>query len=66
MKNKIRLFIGWFGVLTPVYAAGALTVVLAAGEIESMVVTRILVVSAINCVIGYKLLKVKIAEKGAK
>ena len=57
MKNKIRLCIGWFGVLTPVYAAGVLTVLLTLGYIDTTFIGQIIFVSIINCFIGRKLLK---------
>jgi len=66
LEHKIRLFFGWFGVLTPVYAAGALTVLLTAGFDNIAFIVRAVVISAVNCFIGYKILKIKIAEKGAK
>ena len=64
MKNKTKLIVGWFGVLTPVYAAGVLTVLLVIGD--TALVGGIIVVSIINCFMGYKVLKSKLPEKGAK
>lgn len=66
MRNKIRLFIGWFGVLTPVYAAGVVTVLLTIGNVDGGFILRVVAVSAINCFIGYKILKMKIVGKEAK
>ena len=66
MKNKIRLGIGWFGVLTPVYAAGVLTVLLALHIIDGGLIARIVFVSAVNCFVGRKILKVKLPIEGEK
>ena len=57
MRNKIRLTVGWFGVLTPVYAAGVLTALLAIGTVEMGFIGRVALVSSINFFIGRKLLK---------
>lgn len=65
MRNKIRLGIGWFGVLTPVYAAGVLTVLLATGTAEMAFVGRVALVSAINFYIGRKLLKSTVVENSS-
>ena len=56
MRNKIRLLTGWFGVLTPVYAAGALTVLLALGNTDWEFAGTVGVVSCVNFIIGRKLL----------
>ena len=66
MKSKIRLCIGWFGVLTPVYAAGVLTVLLASGYIDTMFIVKVVAVSVINCFIGHKLLKTMVVKKRIK
>ena len=57
MRNKIRLFVGWFGVLTPVYAAGILTMLFVSGSVEMGFVGRVAIVSFVNFYIGRKLLK---------
>jgi len=57
VRNKIRLIIGWFGMLTPVYAAGVLTVLFATGAVEMEFVGKVIFVSSINFFIGRKLLK---------
>ena len=66
MKDKLRLFLGWFGVLTPVYAAGAVTVLLVIGEVDIALFGRIALVCAINLFIGRKLLKTVVVEKAVK
>ena len=66
MKNKIRLAIGWFGVLTPVYAAGVLSVLLAAGNVDTAFIGRIILVATVNLIIGFKLLRSMVKEKGVK
>lgn len=57
MRNKIRLAVGWFGVLTPVYAAGVLTVLFVTGTVDMGFIGRVVLVCAINFYIGRKLLK---------
>ena len=57
MRNKFRLFIGWFGVLTPVYAAGVLTALCVTGPVEMGFIGRVALVSSINFYIGRRLLK---------
>ena len=66
MKNKIRLAVGWFGVLTPVYAAGVLSVLLAAGNVDTAFIGRIILVATVNLIIGVKLLRSMVIEKGVK
>lgn len=66
MKNKIRLFVGWFGLLTPVYAAGVVTTLVAVGIVDMSLIVRIVLVSAINCFMGRKILRMKLKEKGVK
>jgi len=63
MRNKFRLFLGWFGVLTPVYAAGALTVLLITGEDTTNFVGQVLFISGINFFVGRKLLKSMVVVK---
>lgn len=62
MRNKIRLFFGWFGVLTPVYAAGVLTVLFATGPTELGLIGKVVAVSFINLFVGYKILKAEVKE----
>lgn len=57
MRNKFRLFIGWFGVLTPVYAAGVLTALFVTGPVETGFIGRVVLVSSINFFVGRRLLK---------
>ena len=66
MKNKLRLFLGWFGVLTPVYAAGALTVLFVIGESDMPFLGGVALVSAINFLVGRNLLKTMVVEKVVK
>ena len=57
MRNKIRLAVGWFGVLTPVYAAGVLTVLLATAMVDKEFFGMVIFVSSVNFYIGRKVLK---------
>ena len=66
MRNKIRLALGWFGVLTPVYAAGVMTVLLAVGEVDLTLIGRVIFVCVVNFFVGRFILRAKVAEKGAK
>ncbi len=66
MKNNIRKFVGWFGVLTPVYAAGALTVLFVFGNPGADLVSQILVVSGVNFFVGRRILKTTVVTKEVK
>jgi len=56
-KRNIIKAIGWFGVLTPVYAAGVMTVLLAMNYGDGLYYGRILFVCVVNGYIGYRILK---------
>jgi hypothetical protein len=57
MKYKgARVFIGWFGVLTPVFGAGVLTALYAFGEPNHLFAGQVIVVSTLNYFIGRKVL----------
>ena len=62
MKNRIRLFVGWFGVLTPVYAAGILTVLFATGATEIGLIGKVVAVCFINFFIGWRILKSEVKD----
>ena len=57
VANKLKLYIGWFGVLTPVFACGVLVGVGLMGGITGMFIGQVVVVSAINFFVGKMLLK---------
>jgi len=63
MRHKFRLFIGWFGILTPAYAAGVLTAMYTLGQPDLQFVGQVVGVSILNLVIGRKVLKQMSAEK---
>jgi len=64
--NRLRLFLGWFGVLTPVFAAGVLFGVCLTSSVSTVFVGQLAVVSAINYYVGRKLLKPVMVKKGVK
>ena len=59
MRNRIRLFVGYFGILTPVFMIGMITGFIIMGYIDGQVIIPLMVVSAINFLGGYKVLKSK-------
>lgn len=63
MKNKIRLAIGWFGVLTPVYAAGILTMLFVIDYIHMQFIAGVVLVSILNFMIGWNIIRLKLPEK---
>ena len=54
---KLRLYLGWFGLLTPVFGAGVLFGVCMIGSPTLLFVGQVVVAGAINFYIGRKLLK---------
>lgn len=64
MKNKIALGVGWFGILTPVLAAGGVLVLWNNGMgVSTTFAIQVGVVCIINFLAGYKILKWVVAEK---
>ena len=57
MKKKLLLWLGWFGVLTPVYVAGVLTVLFLTSSTTPILLMQLVGGSAINCYVGRRLLK---------
>ena len=65
MKTKLAKGVGWFGVLTPIFAGGGLLVLWTNGLTPTLPYAGMLaVVCAINFVVGYKLLKRVAVERG--
>lgn len=64
--NRLRLAIGWFGVLTPVFGFGVLVGVGLMGGLNSMLIGQVVVVSAINYFVGKQLLKPVPLTKGKR
>jgi len=71
-KNKVkpitglRLYFGWFGLLTPVFGAGILVGVGLLGALNTIFIVQVVVASVINYFVGRYLLKPVEAEKKVK
>lgn len=61
--KRLRLYLGWFGVLMPVFASGVLVGVGLSGGLSAMYVVQVVVVSAICYFVGRQLLKPVMARK---
>lgn len=65
MKNKnrvkpvtgMRLYLGWFGLLTPVFGAGMLVGVGMLGALNPVFIAQVVIAGTINYFIGRHLLK---------
>ena len=66
VANKLRAYVGWFGVLTPVFGAGVLTGIGLLGAISPMFIVQVTIVSAINYFVGRMLLKPVPAIRGER
>ena len=58
-RNRIRLFVGYFGVLTPVFMLGMIAGFIYLGYIDGKMIIPLMVVSAVNFFFGYWVLKSK-------
>lgn len=74
MKNKnkvkpitgLRLYFGWFGLLTPVFGAGMLMGVGLLGALNPIFIVQVVGTSVFNYFVGRHLLKPIIAEEKGK
>lgn len=64
--NRLRLYLGWFGVLTPVFGAGVLAGVGLMGGLTGMFVGQVVFVCAVNYFVGWQFLKPVGVKKGVK
>jgi len=68
-KNKVkpvtglRLYFGWFGLLTPVFGAGMLVGVGILNALTPVFIAQVVVASVINYFVGRHLLKPVVEEK---
>ena len=58
--NKIKTIVGWFGIITLAYAAGAVTILAWLSFPDTEFITRIAVVGICNGVAGFIVLKSKL------
>lgn len=64
--NKLKLYLGWFGLLTPVFGAGVLVGVGLLGTLSGMFVAGVVVASSVNYFAGRMLLRPVSAIRGKK
>ena len=61
--NRLKLYLGWFGLLTPVFGAGILMGVGMLGALSGMFIVGVVVASSVNYLAGRMLLRPVIAGK---
>ena len=62
--GKLRLYLGWFGLLTPVFGAGMLAGIGLLGALDSIFIVQVVVASGINYFVGRYLLKPVVVIRG--